>query len=326
MASYTRILLDASNLYWAAFSVSQDLTHVLPNGEPVVTGGVFTFLKMMKRIEREYLSPMGSFYILFDNTQSVENRRKEIDPEYKANRYKKDPIFYRGLDFLNLILLSYKDNNFVIRSPGNEADDLVDCLLDSFGSLERERVLLVSNDGDWARGIRQSVHWMTFSGKNGDTIYTKDTFKEKKGYTPSRASVCLYKAFTGDDRDNIPAGVPGIRKDLVAKLVEDFENLDDLLFCAQSKKILYLNDTWRDRIMEAKGRLYLNYKLVDYLNVTPETIEEQLTPTTYEPKTLLRLYSSLGFHADKFDPRPELLAKVDESGEDFFTFEDLSRV
>jgi 5'-3' exonuclease len=78
---------------------------------------------MIRSIERKHLSRYGEMYCIFDNTFSVHDRRKEIDPDYKSNREEqKDPSFYRGLDYLNNILMNFDDHFVVVKRPGSEAD------------------------------------------------------------------------------------------------------------------------------------------------------------------------------------------------------------
>jgi 5'-3' exonuclease len=177
-------------------------------GKRMVTGGIFTSLKMIQRIEREYLDTDGRIYFLFDNALSGESRRKEIDPDYKVNRKKRDAQFYRGLDYLQMVLMHYQKGYRVSRRPSFEADDLVAPILESFGN-NQYSVLLVSNDLDWSRAINNNTHWMTRKDHQ-DIIYTKDKFYEDFGFYPGLNEVCLYKSIRGDPSDNIPPGVKNI--------------------------------------------------------------------------------------------------------------------
>jgi 5'-3' exonuclease len=158
MPRYQRILLDVSNLYFRAFSTSRHLVADV-EGKRMVTGGIFTSIKMIQRIERDYLEPGGRIYFLFDNALSGEVRRKEIDPDYKINRKKCEPQFYRGLDYLQLVLMHYQTGYRIVRRPASEADDLIAPILESFGE-KSYYVLLAANDMDWSRAISERTHWM----------------------------------------------------------------------------------------------------------------------------------------------------------------------
>lgn len=315
---YSRILIDVSNLYYRAYSMSSHLTFKAPNGKEIVTGGVYTSLRMIQRIQKDFLAPDGFMYFLFDNTHSGDNKRKEIDPDYKSNRVKKDQSFYKGLDLLHLILLSYDDNFIVVKRPGSEADDLVSSLLKEFS--QYEKVLLVSNDMDWARGLSEVVHLAKYENKDY-TIYTPDYFEEKYGFYPTKESVILYKTFRGDGSDNIPKGVPGIRENVLIKLIENYDSLKEIL--SEVDDISYLGDTWKKRIKENKARLRLNNSLVDYQEVPFKELQDYMFFGEFKPTSLRSYYESLGFNVEILDPR---VTKPAQEKKSFFDFKPLDRI
>lgn len=317
---YDYILVDISNIYHAAMSVSAHLTMETAEGT-IVTGGVYSSLKTIQRVAKEYLAENGKMYFLFDNTSSVESRRKQIDPEYKANRYKKDPMFYRGLDYLNLILLSYENGWIVVRRPGSEADDLVAAAL--WGIPEESNVLLYSNDLDWSRAISDKVTWAKRDfAKHSDVLVTKESFKAEYGYTPTRESVCLYKSFRGDSSDNIAIGVERIPEKVLLHIVENYSSLPDLFRRLDDSSI---PQNWRDAIREKKARLALNYSLIDFEHVDQEEFSAHSTETVFQPETLKRLYNVLGFQVTKIDPRIQKMDAPKTEESEFFEFTDYGR-
>ena len=162
---YSKLIIDTSNFYMRAYSVGQEMTNKMEDGSTLVTGGIYTFLRMVRSVESRFLDPKnGEVYFLFDNCHSGINRRKEIDPEYKSNRTKKDEGFYRSLDILQTILLNYKDNWFCVKKSGFEADDLVYPFIKEFLN---ERILLISNDLDWFRGVSDRVHVAKYEKAEG---------------------------------------------------------------------------------------------------------------------------------------------------------------
>jgi hypothetical protein len=299
---YSRIFIDISNLYHRAFHVSKHLTTKLPDGSEIVTGGIFTSLKMIRSIERKFLTNFGQIYCIFDNTFSVIDKRKEIDPEYKSNRKEqKDPSFYRGLDYLNTILMNYDDHFVVVKRPGSESDDLVSTLLEENKNLD---YLLISNDLDWARSITDNVHWAKYSNKEKDyIIYDDEKFEERYGYSPKNNAVKIYKAFRGDSSDNIAVGVPRIREELLIKLVNEFKNdtIQDIIKSVYS--LSYVSDTWKQKILENRSRLDLNYRLVDFQKVSAKELEDFIFTSSFNEKELKFVYKSLGFNLESIDSR-----------------------
>jgi len=317
---YDRILIDVSNMYYRAFSVSQNLTAEV-DGELMSTGGIYTVLKMFKRIRETYLAENGRIFYLFDNATSSDQRRKEIDPEYKANRAKQDPVFYRGLDYLYLVLQVLNDGDRLIRRPGSEADDLVYPVLKSFGD-KGYNVLLISNDLDWSRSMSEKVHWMIRDhATKKDVIYTRETYKEKFGFVPSNDTVCLFKAIKGDDSDNIPVGVKNLKTETVLGIIRQAQSVENLYIHLAE---LDLSDKWKQAFEENKGRVLLNYQLVSFQELTVSETREFTEVTVFNKKVLGMLYRTLKFNAEKLDSR--FVPKVEEvKTEDFFGAEKFPR-
>lgn len=316
---YDKILIDVSNAYHRAYYVGSNLTNVMEDGKEMVTGGISVFFSMVKRMERDFLNTKGEIYFIFDNTHSGENRRKSIDPDYKSNREKKDEPFYKAMDYLNLILMSYKDNYKVVKRPGSEADDLVSPLV---RNMPESTILLVSNDMDWFRSISEKVHVAKYE-KNDYVIYTPELFEEKYGFPATVKNICLYKAFRGDGSDNIPKGVSGIRENLLIPLIMKYSSIRDIIINLESENI---SDIWKNKIKESQARLELNMKLVSFEEVPIEELKEYIFACQFSPKILKSLYKSLNFNISKFDPRVTQFFPEKVKSDSFFQFIPLPRV
>ena len=301
---YSKLVIDTSNFYMRAYSVGQEMTNKMDDGSTLVTGGIYTFLRMVRSVESRFLDPKnGEVYFLFDNCHSGINRRKEIDPEYKSNRTKKDEGFYRSLDILQTILLNYKDNWFCVKKSGFEADDLVYPFIKEFLN---ERILLISNDLDWFRGVSDRVHVAKYEKAEGMdradyVIYDSELFKKRMGFEPSSSSMIVYKSFRGDGSDNIPAGVPGIRSDTLNAIISRCSSIKEVL--EKLNSIPEVSETFRNKILTNKARLFLNEKLVSYQEVSFEDLQADIYKCEFHPKALHSLYKSLGFQIGRIDPR-----------------------
>jgi 5'-3' exonuclease len=264
----------------------------------MVTGGIFTTIRMIQRIEREYLDTGGRIYFLFDNALSGEDNRKEIDPDYKINRKKREPQFYRGLDYLQLVLTHYQTGYRIARRSSSEADDLVAPILESFKD-KKYSILLVSNDMDWSRAIDDRSHWMVHKD-NQDIIYTKDNFYEKYGFYPGRGEVCLYKAIRGDAADNIPPGVKSIPESVVLDIIHQAKSVSNMFLHLPE---LTIPPQWKDAIRQNRGRIQLNLMLVDYQPVSVEDCRECTIVTEYNKEMLSMFYRMLNFKPEGIDDR-----------------------
>jgi 5'-3' exonuclease len=281
-------------------------------GKRMVTGGIFTSLKMIQRIEREYLDSEGRVYFLFDNALSGEDRRKEIDPDYKINRKKRDPQFYRGLDYLQLVLMHYQTGYRVVRRPSSEADDLIAPIIESFGN-KQYLILLVSNDMDWSRAVNEKTHWMTRKD-NQDIIYTKERFYESYGFYPGLNEVCLYKSLRGDINDNIPPGVKNIPESIILTIIHQVKSVSNMfLYLAD----LDISPQWKESIRKNRGRIQLNLMLVDYQPISMADCRECTSITEFNKDMLTMFYRILNFKPEGIDDRlrkPDVAVK----DEDFF--------
>lgn len=316
---YQKIFIDVSNFYHRGFYTGQSMTNVMEDGLEIVTGGIYNSLRMIQRIERDFLNQNGEVYFLFDNCHSGLNRRKEIDPEYKATREKKDEAFYRSLDFLHLIFLNYKNNYRTVKVEGMEADDLVDTMVKMN---PEDSILLVSNDLDWFRAIRDNVHVAKYEN-NDYHIYDKQGFIDKYGFEPTVNKMCMYKSFKGDSGDNVPIGVEGMRTNVLVKLITEFDSIQDI--CRHVDELDYVSPLFKNRIKENAPRLLMNYKLVNYLDVTEEEIEENTYICSFNPTTLNSLYKSLGFEISKIDPRVYQFFPEKKNKGSFFKLEKMPR-
>jgi 5'-3' exonuclease len=304
---YSRILIDVSGLYFRAFySFPQVVSNV--EGKRMVTGGVLASIRMIQRVEEKYLSENGRIYFLFDNPSSGELRRKDIDPDYKKNRKKQDPKFYRGLDYLQLVFRNYKSGYRIIQRPESEADDLVFPILKSFEG-HNHNVLLVSNDMDWGRAISDCVCWMVhLDGR--DIIYNTILFYNKFGFHPGYDEICLYKALLGDKSDNIVSGVKGIPEQTVFTIIHQAGSVRNMFLNLDSIEIEY---QWKQAIRQNRGRIQLNLMLVECQPLSEADVREYTVISEYDKKSLLMYYRILGFNAGQIDPR---MIKKDEPVDD----------
>lgn len=322
---YNDLVVDVSNLYYRAYFSAQ-MTAIDTEQGLMPTHGIHTSIKMIQKLERDFLFSNGVFYFLFDNASSGETRRKDLDPEYKMNRNKQEPGFYRGLDFLQLLLTHYADGWKIVQYPDYEADDLVKPVLETIP--EDRKVGLVTNDMDWGRAIGENRVWIIYERHNGVRGYQEinaDAFTARFGFRPSLKNICLYKSVCGDEGDNIRPAVEHIPKKIVVSFLDSVDSVEDLFFKLPN---LQMPDHWKHQIRANKGRIMLNYSMVDYQKITVEECRSATAESGYDPKILEKLYKLLKFDIGKIDPRVlKSLRQTEAPAEagDFFQFTDYER-
>jgi 5'-3' exonuclease len=291
------------------------------------TNGVFVSIKMIQKLINTYLTEKGKLYFLFDNASSGEVWRKNLDPDYKINRHRQDPGFYRGLDFLQILLIHYENDWCIIQCPAYEADDLVAPVLTEIP--KGDKVGIVSNDLDWARALSEDVAWIRAGRKEGEYIYDEidsEIFKSLYGFHPSLKNVCIYKSLRGDRIDNIGAGVKNISKKMILSILNQVKTIEDLF---DSLEDLDIPKHLKRLIADNKERILLNYTLVDYRPISIQAGKDVTVASRFNPRVLKMLYSTLKFDIEKIDIRLAKFYKHSklESSEDFkFEFSDYGRV
>lgn len=206
------VLVDASGYIYRAFYALPPLKN--PKGVPV--GGLYGFCSMMIKILEDYKND----YILVVFDSSRDSFRKELYPEYKANRSQTPPDLIPQFDLVRQAC----DVLGVARTEhdGYEADDLIASYASQMGEGVSE-VVILSSDKDLMQLVTPSVYMM-------DPIKQKKidekSVVEKFGVMPEK--VIDVQALIGDSSDNIP-GAPGIGPKTAAELILQFGTLDNLL-------------------------------------------------------------------------------------------------
>ena len=312
---FDNIIIDSNNLYHRNYYTHKDLQTKIKE-EVIFTGGIYGFLISLNKIERLYLKKGGTVYLCFDNMSSTDNLRKNIDPDYKANREKKETPFYRGIDFLQLILLNHSEHYKVIYKTAYEADDYVKPLVNALPNTSD--ILLVSEDLDWARAIDKNVLWL-----NKGEIWDLEKFKEKHSFYPTNNNLMIYKAFKGDKADNIPIAIPGFRTKDILKLMENYNSVYDII--GDIKNIDCVSDTWKKALLKNKTRLILNYQLVSYIEIEKEDLKDFTQDCSFNATMLSEIYKLLKFKVSEVDKRILSKFPTKKKDNDFFGFQTRDR-
>ena len=252
---YSRILVDSANLFYRKKKDKMSSTDICR--------------EMIKFIDNEcksHIMPDGIIYILMDPiSKSMEdkvfaygpNKRKEIDPKYKAGR-EKAKEYYGTISLFKKYYTYRGDSIKLVYSQSYEADDFVEPLLNSFD--EKETVALYTTDLDFARYISKNVHLIN---KDFEKPYTKEDFIEIFKFTPTIASVTFYKALFGDTSDNI-IGAINLKR---AKFMSNIKML-----CYECVKYIADNNFTIDEVIN----LYNNFEIEDLKKKEKRTPLENL--------------------------------------------------
>ncbi len=220
-------LVDGSGYIFRAYHALPPLTRKT-DGLPV--GAVSGFCNMLWKLLKDARSTdVGvvptHFAVIFD--YSSQTFRKEIYPEYKANRTAPPEDLIPQFGLIRQATRAF--NLPCIEKEGFEADDLIATyarLAEAAGG----DVTIVSSDKDLMQLVTPQVSM--YDGMKDKQISIPEVI-EKWGVPPEK--MIDLQSLTGDSTDNVP-GIPGIGPKTAAQLLEEFGDLDTLLARASEIK------------------------------------------------------------------------------------------
>lgn len=216
---YNLILIDG-NFFVYRLLTSLPIFSVQYKSERQKLFLVHNFLYSLQSILKEF-----SFDTVLICWDSKVNKRKNIYPEYKANRRSKTED--EKLNKINLYeLMQYLKDELktlgewaVIEKEGYEADDLIAY----FSNMCDSNCLIVSNDNDLYQLLDNKIDMFLIKDKK---IYTKRDFEDE--YLIPVDFWPTVKAFAGDRSDNIK-GIYGIGiKTAIKYYLHDVDKLSQL--------------------------------------------------------------------------------------------------
>ncbi|RUM66036.1 MAG: DNA polymerase I [Sulfurospirillum sp.] len=218
------------------------------------TGLLTGFINFIATLNKEH----GTDYLVFALDSKERAIRKDIDPNYKANRPAPPEDLVKQLPVA--IELIEKMGFPKVEIPRYEADDVIASLVDC-AKEQGIKVKIVSHDKDLYQLI------------DDDRVVLYDPMKkveineakciEKFGVPP--AQIVDYLALVGDASDNIP-GVRGIGPKGATKLLKEFGSIENIY--ANLDKIA--NPRTRKLLEEGKENAFLSKKLATlYHDILP---------------------------------------------------------
>jgi hypothetical protein len=267
--------VDANNLYWRSVTSCAKKFEKI-DGVFVYNVVILDFIDRVKEIQDKYGYEDSKIYLLFDNPKSKLTTRQLIDEHYKSHRVNESipKEFWDTLALLEMILKCYSDNFVIMQLDSCEADDLVYPLITQKVN-DKEKMLLVSVDLDWSRGLAlsENVHWFNYS----TLFWHKEIFKEQYGFYPEKNKIKFFKTIRGDSSDDITPGIPNIPSNILHHIIETYDDID--YFINNFNQDASIPKQWKVKILENRSRVLSNYSLVDFIQ-----IKEDISTYSYQCK------------------------------------------
>ncbi len=284
---YNTFIVDAYNLFYRANYVT-DETIVKYQDEKFHTEGIIGFISLMEGYIKKYGTDDVKIYWLFDNAKtSIKKYRKALSEDYKKTRVPQPEWFYKQLDMLELILKSYRNDSYLFRVQGLEADDYISAIISSYISSE-DNVLLISEDMDWFRGLSENIHQYT-KGK----IYTKKDFFEEYGFEATYSNICFYKTFYGDKSDCIKPSLMELPKKFFVDIISKYDTIYKFINGAYNNCLPYLDLGWIARIKKEESFLLLNWNLVTSADISLNELNSFCVKCKFQENKLSIIYEAL---------------------------------
>lgn len=211
----TNVIIDGNNYIMIAISVASK------NGDLNMTGNILS--SMINKLKRTFGSS-SRYFVCFDSKGGT-SFRKEINPDYKANR-NYDPEKISVLESVKNVFESSGFYDMTLDSC--EADDAIYVLCKILKEYSQDNInYIVSRDKDMIQ-VAQAGY--------ADHIW--DPCKKKDMDIPEYSIIDM-KALTGDSSDNI-SGIPGVGPKTALKILAGQKHLieDHLRFFEANKKII----------------------------------------------------------------------------------------
>ena len=210
------LLLDGHSLAYRAFFALPDTLRT-STGE--VTNAIHGFVSMLVRLLVERRP--AAVAVAFDVGEDAERTAEYED--YKAGRDEMPDTLATQIERLHDVLRVL--GIAVVEVEGVEADDVLATLATS-AVADGHRVEIVTGDRDAMQLVDEHVTVLyTLKGISEVGEMTPAAVMERFGVPPSR--YVELAALRGDGSDNLP-GVPGVGAKTAAKLLTDFDGIEDL--------------------------------------------------------------------------------------------------
>ncbi len=217
------------------------------------------YIRTIKSLAKSY--DCGEIVVLGDGGSDY---RKELYPEYKANRKERfaeqtkeeEELFLEFISELEFTMktLREKENILTLKYKGVEADDIAAFLCENRENMGLENIWLISSDKDWDLLVDENIS--RFSTVTRKEI-TLDNWDEHYDFDPEQ--YLTFKCLTGDKGDNVP-GVMGVGPKRAVTLMQNmgdiFDIANSLPIHGKYKYIENLNNFGKDQLL-------LNVELMD---------------------------------------------------------------
>ena len=225
----------------------------------------YDYIRTIESLAKSYKA--GTIIVCADGGSSY---RKEIYPEYKANRKERfaDQTKQEAKEF-EMFMAEFQDTLTLIKQKypvfhfrGVEADDIAAYITQS---VNYDDCWLISSDKDWDLLISDKVSRFSTVTRKETTVHNWD-----EHYDFEIDDYITFKCLTGDKGDNVP-GVPGVGPKRAVQLMEQYGSIFDIYdACPLEGKYKYIQ-----AVNENAEQLLQNVELMDLITYNEDAIGQE---------------------------------------------------
>lgn len=229
-----------------------------------ITDFKYDYIRTIESLAKSYKA--GTIIVCADGGSTY---RKEIFPEYKANRKERyaDQTAQEEKEF-EMFMAEFQDTLTLIKERypvfhfrGVEADDIAAYITKN---VDYDECWLISSDKDWDLLINDKVSRFSTVTRKETTVHNWD-----EHYDFEIEDFISFKCLTGDKGDNVP-GVPGVGPKRAVQLMEQYGTVFDIYdACPLDGRYKYIQS-----VNENSEQLLMNVELMDLLTYCEDAIGE----------------------------------------------------
>ena len=232
----------------------------------------YDYIRTIESLAKSYKA--GTIIVCADGGSTY---RKEIYPEYKANRKERyaEQTEQEAKEF-EMFMAEFQDTLTLIKQKypvfhfrGVEADDIAAYITLNF---DFDDCWLVSSDKDWDLLINDKVSRFSTVTRKETTVHNWD-----EHYDFEIEDYITFKCLTGDKGDNVP-GVPGVGPKRAVQLMEQYGSVFDIYdACPIDGRYKYIQ-----ALNENAEQLLTNVELMDLVTYSEEAIGKENTEVIHK--------------------------------------------
>lgn len=309
MSKQKLLLIDGNSILNRAYFAMP----MMNDSEGRNVNAVYGFVNILLKVLQDH-SP-DKLVVAFD--LRGKNFRKEIYPEYKANRTGMPDDLAAQMPILHELLAAMKIT--VVEKGGVEADDIIGTISSAFDGYS----YIVSGDRDMFQLVSDRVTVLfTKRGVTDVEVVTPQSLMANYSLTPEQ--VIEYKALRGDTSDNIP-GVKGVGEKTAMQLLSKYGDIDTLYLNVEKEK-----GALKEKLIANKDMAYISKTLATIIKNADVQFDlddcglYELGADVHEMLTKLQFRSVIA--RLQFDTEVAQASKVEVTAENIASVAELDKV